>query len=196
MPFFNVAAREINVKLVYYGPAFSGKTTTFQRLYHTIYKETRTGRNPFWTTEAEPTLFFDFVASSLPLIRGFRVRFHLYALPGLAQDDAAQRRCLLQAVDGLVFVADSRPECLNANLESLNHLRAELADQGRDKDAVPLALQYNKQDLENAVPFDTLDLLLNPSKHPAFASVAVKSQGVFETLRACAKLLVLRLQET
>src|SRR5574338_686942 len=145
MTFINYAAREINCKLVYYGPGLGGKTTNIKFVYE----------------KTDRTLFFDFLPLDLGEIRGFRTRFHLYTVPGQVFYDAS-RKLSLKGCDGVCFVADSQMERMEANIESLDNLRTNLQEQGYNLDKLPYVVQYNKRDLPNAAPLDELRQLLNP----------------------------------
>lgn len=185
MSFINYASREINCKVVYYGPGLCGKTTNLQHIYAKTNPELK-GKMISLATETERTLFFDFLPLALGQIRGFKTRFHLYTVPGQVFYDAS-RKLILKGVDGVVFVADSQIERMEANLESLDNLRVNLGDQGYDLGKVPYVIQYNKRDLPNAAPLDEMQRLLNPSGAPEFEACATVGKGVFETLKAVAK---------
>jgi signal recognition particle receptor subunit beta len=185
MSFINYAAREINCKLVYYGPGLCGKTTNLQFIYDKTNPDVK-GKMISLATETERTLFFDFLPLSLGEIRGFKTRFHLYTVPGQVFYDAS-RKLILKGVDGVIFVADSQKERMEANIESLENLRENLKEQGFDLDKIPYVIQYNKRDLPNAAPIEELRSLLNPGGVPEFESCAHIGKGVFETLKAVAK---------
>ena len=188
MSFINYSSREINCKIVYYGPGLCGKTTNLQYIYAKTNPEAR-GNMIALATETDRTLFFDFLPLGLGEIRGFKTRFHLYSVPGQVFYDAS-RKLILRGVDGVVFVADSLYDRLDANLESMENLRVNLAEQGYDLDTIPFVIQYNKRDLPNAMPMEELSRLLNPRKVPEFGAVAVTGEGVFDTLKAIAKLVL------
>jgi len=189
MSMINYASREINCKLVYYGPGLGGKTTNLEYIYGKINPETR-GKLISLATEQERTLFFDFLPVDLGSIRGFKTRFHLYTVPGQVYYNAS-RRLILKGVDGLVFVADSQAERMDANIAAIENLYENLADYGYDPRQMPIALQYNKRDLPNAVPVEELRAHLNPSNQlPEFMAVAVQGKGVFDTLKAVSKLVL------
>jgi signal recognition particle receptor subunit beta len=190
--FINYSSREINCKIVYYGPGLCGKTTNLQYIYNKTNPEAK-GKMISLATETERTLFFDFLPLSLGEIRGFRTRFHLYTVPGQVFYDAS-RKLILKGVDGVVFVGDSQMERMEANIESLDNLRTNLAEQGYDLDKLPYVVQYNKRDLPNATPMPELDEALNPTKVPQFEAVATKGVGVFDTLKAVAKLVLTELR--
>jgi hypothetical protein len=194
MAFINYSAREINCKLVYYGPGLCGKTTNLKHIYERTAEEAK-GKMISLATETERTLFFDFLPLSLGEIRGFKTRFHLYTVPGQVFYDAS-RKLILKGVDGVVFVADSQEERFEANAESLENLRQNLREQGFDPDKVPMVIQYNKRDLPNAVPLADLREALNPDgKIQDFEAAAASGQGVFETLKALARLVLQELKK-
>jgi signal recognition particle receptor subunit beta len=188
MSFINYASREINCKIVYYGPGLCGKTTNLQYIYNKT-AEGAKGKMISLATETERTLFFDFLPLELGEIRGFKTRFHLYTVPGQVFYDAS-RKLILKGVDGVVYVADSQEERMDANLESLDNLRSNLEEQGYDLDKLPYVVQYNKRDLPNLVPVEELRRELNPTRVPDFEACAVTGEGVFETLKAVAKLVL------
>ena len=161
MPFINYLSREITCKIVYYGPGLCGKTTNLQYIYNKTNPEAK-GKMISLATETERTLFFDFLPLSLGDIRGFRTRFHLYTVPGQVFYNAS-RKLILQRVDGIVFVADSQIERMEANIESMENLKENLAEQGYDLDKIPYVIQYNKRDLPNAAPVEQLRAPLNPN---------------------------------
>ncbi len=193
MSFINYSSREINCKIVYYGPGLCGKTTNLQYIYKKTSPEAK-GKMISLATETERTLFFDFLPLSLGEIRGFKTRFHLYTVPGQVFYDAS-RKLILKGVDGVVFVADSQVERMEANIESLQNLKDNLAEQGYDFAKIPLVIQYNKRDLPNAAPVEELRNLLNTAGTPDFEGVAFKGDGVFETLKAIAKLVLTELKK-
>ena len=193
MSFINYSSREINCKIVYYGPGLCGKTTNLQYIYARTNPEAK-GRMISLATETERTLFFDFLPLSLGEIRGFKTRFHLYTVPGQVFYDAS-RKLILKGVDGVVFVADSQLERMEANLESLDNLRVNLAEQGYDLDRLPCVVQYNKRDAPSAVAVEELHHALNPRNVPEFPAVAPSGVGVFDTLKAVAKLVLTELKK-
>ncbi|OGQ81497.1 MAG: gliding-motility protein MglA [Deltaproteobacteria bacterium RIFOXYA12_FULL_58_15] len=193
MSFINYSSREINCKIVYYGPGLCGKTTNLQYIYNKTNPEAK-GKMISLATETERTLFFDFLPLSLGEIRGFKTRFHLYTVPGQVFYDAS-RKLILKGVDGVVFVADSQIERMEANLESLENLRTNLAEQGYDLDKIPFVIQYNKRDLPNAAEAPELRRLLNPRLVPDFDASATLGNGVFDTLKAIAKLVLTELKK-
>jgi len=193
MSFINYSSREINCKIVYYGPGLCGKTTNLQYIYNKT-NPTAKGKMISLATETERTLFFDFLPLSLGEIRGFKTRFHLYTVPGQVFYDAS-RKLILKGVDGVVFVADSQVERMEANIESIENLRANLKEHGYDLDNIPYVVQYNKRDLPNAAPLDELKKLLNPKGIPDFEASATTGEGVFDTLKAVAKLVLQELKK-
>ena len=193
MSFINYSSREINCKIVYYGPGLCGKTTNLRYIHTKTNPEAR-GKMIELATETERTLFFDFLPLSLGEIRGFKTRFHLYTVPGQVFYDAS-RKLILKGVDGVVFVADSQIERMEANIESLDNLRGNLQEQGYNLDKIPYVVQYNKRDLPNSAPLDELKPVLNPTQVPEFEAVATTGVGVFDTLKAVAKLVLTELKK-
>ena len=193
MSFINYSAREINCKIVYYGPGLCGKTTNLLYIYKKTNPESK-GKMISLATETERTLFFDFLPLSLGSIRGFKVRFHLYTVPGQVFYDAS-RKLILRGVDGVVFVGDSQVERMEANIESLENLRKNLQEQGFSHDTSPYVIQYNKRDLPNVVPTAEMDKVLNTRKAPAFDAVAMNGTGVFDTLKEISKQVILELKK-
>ena len=185
MSFINYSSREINCKIVYYGPGLCGKTTNLQHIYTKTNPDLK-GKMISLATETERTLFFDFLPLALGEIRGFKTRFHLYTVPGQVFYDAS-RKLILKGVDGVVFVADSQIERMEANLESLENLRVNLKEQGYELDKVPYVVQYNKRDLPNAAQLDEMKRVLNQTGVPDFEACATVGKGVFETLKSVAK---------
>ena len=192
MSFINYMAREINCKIVYYGPGLCGKTTNLQYIYERTNPDAK-GKMISLATETERTLFFDFLPVDLGTIRGFKTRFHLYTVPGQVFYDAS-RKLILKGVDGVIFVADSQIERLEANQESLDNLRTNLAEQGYSLEKLPYVIQYNKRDLPNAVEVPELRELLNPTGVPDYEANARSGMGVFDTLKAVSKLVLTELK--
>ncbi len=220
MSMINYASREINCKLVYYGPGLGGKTTNLEHVYGKVAPEKR-GKMVSLATETERTLFFDFLPVDLGTIRGFKTRFHMYTVPGQVYYNAS-RKLILKGVDGLVFVADSQMDRMEANVESMQNLYDNMAEYGYDVAKIPFVIQYNKRDLPNAAPISELQQQLNPGWEVADSakqretkdsltqgewlitqvdgtwiqrasyveSIAVNGVGVFETLRHVAKLVL------
>ncbi len=193
MSFINYSSREINCKIVYYGPGLCGKTTNLQYVYKKTNPEQK-GKLISLATETERTLFFDFLPLALGDIKGFKVRFHLYTVPGQVFY-AASRKLILKGVDGVVFVADSQIERMEANIESLDDLRINLAEQGYELDKLPYTIQHNKRDLSNVAPLENMNKLLNSRNVPWFEGCAVTGVGVFETLKNVAKQVLIELKK-
>src|SRR5438046_3390138 len=220
MSMINYASREINCKLVYYGPGLGGKTTNLEHVYQKVSPYTR-GTMSSLATETARTLFFDFLPVDLGTIRGFKTRFHLYTVPGQVYYNAS-RKLILKGVDGIVFVADSQIERMEANVESMQNLYDNMSEYGYDLTKIPFVIQYNKRDLPNAAPIKDLQAALNPGwtvedgarqkvtpdpSHPGenlidrvdgdwvghaayHEAVAVRGDGVFDTLKAVSKLVL------
>ena len=220
MSLINYASREVNCKLVYYGPGLGGKTTNLEYIYEKVAPASK-GKMISLATETERTLFFDFLPVDLGTIRGFKTRFHLYTVPGQVYYNAS-RKLILKGVDGVVFVADSQMERMEANLESMQNLYDNMAQHGLDLTRLPFVIQYNKRDLPNAAPLPQLQDALNPGwpvddparqrqipdpsrpaellvqevggawieRVPYFEAVALRGDGVFDTLRAISKLVL------
>ena len=220
MSLVNYASREINCKIVYYGPGLGGKTTNLEYVYEKVAPSSK-GKLISLATETERTLFFDFLPVDLGTIRGFRTRFHLYTVPGQVYYNAS-RKLILKGVDGVVFVADSQIDRTEANLEAMQNLYDNMTQHGYDLTRLPFVIQYNKRDLPNAAPVAALDAALNPGwnvedadrqkvtpdpyrpgdylvkeidgvwveRVPTFEAVAVRGDGVFDTLKAVSKLVL------
>jgi signal recognition particle receptor subunit beta len=188
LSFINYAAREINCKIVYYGPGLGGKTTNLQYIY-TQTSPTQKGRLVSLTGETERTLFFDFLPLNIGEIRGFKTRFHLYTVPGQHFYDAS-RKLVLKGVDGVVFVADSQVDRMEENMDSLKNLDAHLREQGYDLHHMPFVFQYNKRDVPNPIPMKVLHEQLNTFNAPELEAVAVKGNGVFDTLKEISKSIL------
>lgn len=220
MSLINYASREINCKLVYYGPGLGGKTTNLEYIYEKV-APTAKGKLISLATETERTLFFDFLPVDLGTIRGFKTRFHLYTVPGQVYYNAS-RKLILKGVDGVVFVADAQIDRMEANLEAMQNLYDNMAQHGYDLTTLPFVIQYNKCDLPNAAPIEQLEAALNPGwvvedparqrpvpdpnvpgrflvqqvgdawveRVPTFEAVALKGEGVFDTLKAVSKLVL------
>jgi len=193
MSFINYSAREINCKIVFYGPGLGGKTTNLQYIYKKTNPDSK-GKMISLATESERTLFFDFLPLALGNIKGFKVRFHLYTVPGQVFYDAS-RKLILKGVDGVVFVADSQAERMESDIESMDNLRKNLQEQGYNLDNLPFVVQYNKRDLPSAVSVAELNQALNPKGVPFFEAVAPQGQGVFETLKEIAKQVILEIKK-
>jgi signal recognition particle receptor subunit beta len=184
----NYSSREINCKIVYYGPGLCGKTTNLQHIYSRVPQETR-GKMISLATEMDRTLFFDFLPLELGQIRGFRTRFHLYTVPGQVYYNAS-RKLILKGVDGIVFVADSQIDRFDANVESLVNMHDNLAEHGLATDKIPIVMQYNKRDLPRVVSVGDLERELNPQGVPFYESVALRGTGVFDTLKLACKMVL------
>jgi signal recognition particle receptor subunit beta len=193
MTFINYAAREINCKIVYYGPGLCGKTTNLQYIYDRTNPAAK-GKLISLATETDRTLFFDFLPLDLGTVRGFKTRFHLYTVPGQVFYDAS-RKLILKGVDGVVFVADSQEARMDANVESLKNLEKNLVDHGFDLNTVPYVLQLNKRDLPSAVAADEMYRQLNFKGEPTFEATAPLGVGVFDTLKAVAKQVLMELRK-
>jgi signal recognition particle receptor subunit beta len=220
MSMINYASREINCKIVYYGPGLGGKTTNLEIVYGKVTPDTR-GKLISLATETERTLFFDFLPVDLGEVRGFKTRFHLYTVPGQVYYNAS-RKLILKGVDGIVFVGDSQIERMEANQEAMQNLYDNMAEYGYDLTKLPFVIQYNKRDLPNAAPVKDLQAAMNPGwevqdaakqrvtpdpyhagenlveqvegtwieRAPYFEAVAVTGEGVFDTLKAVSKLVL------
>ena len=193
MTFINYASREINCKIVYYGPGLCGKTTNLQYIYDSTAPQAK-GKLISLATETDRTLFFDFMPLELGTVRGFKTRFHLYTVPGQVYYDAS-RKLILKGVDGVVFVADSQEERMDANIESLYNLEENLKSQGYDLQNIPYVLQLNKRDLPNVLSVEELTSELNRKDEPVYEAVASKGDGVFDTLKAVAKQVLTELRK-
>lgn len=188
MSMINYASREINCKIVYYGPGLGGKTTNLEYVFNKVNPETR-GKLISLATETERTLFFDFLPVDLGSVKGFKTRFHLYTVPGQVYYNAS-RRLILKGVDGVVFVADSAATRMDANIASLQNLYENLAEYGHEPGSLPMVIQYNKRDLPDAMPVEELRQELNPTGLPDFEAVAIAGTGVFDTLKSVSKLVL------
>jgi signal recognition particle receptor subunit beta len=193
MTFINYASREINCKIVYYGPGLCGKTTNLQHIFESTAPQSR-GKLISLATETDRTLFFDFMPLELGTVRGFKTRFHLYTVPGQVFYDAS-RKLILKGVDGVVFVADSQEERMDANVESLYNLEENLQSQGYDLMKLPYVLQLNKRDLPNIIPVEELTAELRRKEEPVVEAVASNGAGVFDTLKAVAKQVLTELRK-
>jgi signal recognition particle receptor subunit beta len=193
MPFINLRAREINCKIVYYGPGLGGKTTNVERIHDTTKPEAR-GQLTKLKTDTERTLFFDFLRLELKEVRGFRTRFLLYTTPGQVYYHAS-RKLVLKGVDGCVFVADSQIARADANEQSLAEMKEDLAEYGLNLASLPYVVQYNKRDLPGILPLDEMRRTLNPDGAPDFEAIASQGVGVSETFKAVARQVFLKLRE-
>jgi mutual gliding-motility protein MglA len=194
MTFINYASREINCKIVYYGPGLCGKTTNLQYIYDSTADASK-GKLISLATETDRTLFFDFMPLELGSVRGFKTRFHLYTVPGQVFYDAS-RKLILKGVDGVVFVADSQEERMDANIESLYNLEENLKANGYDLAKIPYVLQLNKRDLPSAVPAAELVAELRRGNEDVHEAVASRGVGVFDTLKSVAKQVLTELRKS
>jgi len=193
MSLINYSSREINCKIVYYGPGLCGKTTNIQHVYNKVAPETK-GKLITLATEMDRTLFFDFLPLELGTVKGFKTRFHLYTVPGQVYYDAS-RKLILRGVDGVVFVADSQASRFDANIESLYNLHENLDEYKLNLDEIPYVIQYNKRDMPDVIDVDDLEQELNPDKYPSLEAVAINGTGVFDTLKAVAKGVLSKLSQ-
>ncbi len=194
MSFINFASREINCKIVYYGAGLSGKTTNLQWIFERTATKSR-GKMLSLATETDRTLFFDFLPLELGTVRGFKTRFHLYTVPGQVFYDAS-RKLILRGVDGVVFVADSQEERMDANEEAMDNLQTNLKEHGYDFTTIPYVLQLNKRDLPNALPPEKLKGALSLKNEPVFEAVAFQGVGVFETLKEVGRMVLAELKKS
>lgn len=194
MPNIHHSTREINCKVVYYGPGLCGKTANIRYIYNNTNPESK-GKLISVSPESEHTLFFDFLPIFLGTLKGFTLKFHLHTVPGqIFYDDS--RKLILKGVDGIVFVADSQIERMDANIESLDSLKKNLFEQEIDVNHIPLVFQHNKRDLPNILPVDEIDRIVNFRRSPCFEAVALNGEGVFETLKEITKQIIGRLKES
>ncbi len=187
MVLFNYSTKELTAKVVYYGPGLCGKTTNLQWVHEKLPIKNK-GKMLSLATETDRTLFFDFLPIEIGTIRGMRTRIQLYTVPGQVFYNAT-RRMVLKGADAVCFVADSQEAMLDANLESYENMRQNLEANEIDPDEIPVVLQYNKRDLPNALPIEILNERLNPHNYPFYEAVAVKGNGVEDTLKAVTKLV-------
>ena len=188
MSFVNPVSKEVNCKIVYVGTGLSGKTTNLQYIYENTQTD-RAGKLVSLSTENERTLFFDFLPLSVGEVRGYKTRFHLYTIPGQTFYEVS-RDFILKGVDGVVYVVDSDPGRLDANLEAWEQFQQALARQGYDLSRIPLVFQYNKRDLPDALSLEDLELTFNPAKKPYFEAVANRGHGVMETLENISQMVM------
>jgi signal recognition particle receptor subunit beta len=192
LSFINFAAREINCKIVYYGAGLGGKTTNLQIIYQKT-AEQQKGKMISLATETERTLFFDFLPLDLGSVRGFKTRIHLYTVPGQVFYDAS-RKLILRGVDGIVFVADSQEQRMDANVEALDNLMSNLQEHGYDFNKIPYVLQLNKRDLPNILSPEALNKELRKKNEAVVEAVAFQGVGVFETLKEIARQVLTELK--
>lgn len=191
MTYINHLAKEINCKIVYYGPGLCGKTTNLQYIFEASKPEAK-GKMISLATDTERTLFFDFMPLDLGVVRGYKVRFHLYTVPGQVFYDAS-RKLVLRGADGLIFVADSQPSRMEANVESVENLATNLAEHNQSLDKIPYIIQYNKRDMPEVASIEELRAQLNPLGVPEFEAAAKSGVGVFDTLKGLSKLVLSKL---
>lgn len=191
MSLINYSSREINCKIVYYGPGLGGKTTNIQYVYDKLNPDTK-GKLVSLATEMDRTLFFDFLPLELGTVKGFKTRFHLYTVPGQVYYNAS-RKLILRGVDGIVFVADSDEHRIDANLECLYNLHENLDEHNLKTDDIPVVMQWNKRDMPSALPVPDMEAELNPEKHTSFEAIAIKGDGVFDTLKCVSKMVLHKL---
>lgn len=192
MSFINYATKEVNCKVVYFGAGLCGKTTNIQYIYEHTQQDQR-GKLVTLSVENERTLFFDFLPLAVGDVRGYKTRFHLYTIPGQTFYETS-RQFILKGVDGIVFVADSQAERMEANLESFEELGSSLEKQGYDLGKLPVVLQYNKRDLQGIVSIAELQATFNSMRKPYFEAVANRGQGVMETLQAVSQAIIRELK--
>jgi len=189
LSFLNYSTREINFKVVYYGPGLSGKTTNIKTIYEKV-KTDNKGKLVSLATETERTLFFDFFPLDLGTIKGYKVKFHLYTVPGQIYYSSS-RKLIMKGVDGIVFVADSQRERFEANIESLQDMMDNLKEYNIDFETMPYVLQLNKRDLPNITPANELIKALRKKNEPVVEAMALKGDGVVETLKGISKLIMI-----
>ena len=188
MVFFNYTTMQMTAKIVYYGPGLCGKTTNLQAIHNRTAPQSR-GEMVSLETETDRTLFFDLLPLEVGVIGGMKVRLQLYTVPGQVFYNAT-RKLVLKGVDGVVFVADSQKIALDANMESLANLRTNLSELGLTTEQVPIVFQYNKRDIRNILPVDTLERELNPEGARHFEAAALHGVGVFETLKSISRVAI------
>ncbi len=186
----NFAKKELNQKIVYYGTGLCGKTTNLRTIYAALNPQ-RKGMMMSLATELDQTLFFDFLPVDLGNVKGWKLRYHLYTVPGQIYYNAS-RKLVLKNVDGLVFVVDSQQERLDENIESFNNLQDNLKSYNLNLDDIPMVIQYNKRDLPNILPINNLQVQINKRDYTYFESVAIRGIGVFDTLKYICQLTVLK----
>lgn len=188
MVFFNYSTKEITGKIVYYGPGLCGKTTNLQYIYKKLDPTTK-GKMLSLATEADRTLFFDFLPVKLGTIRGMKIRFQLYTVPGQVFYNET-RKLVLKGADAIVFVADSQETMIDANVDSYKNMEENLSHNGLDPDTIPLMMQYNKRDLPEISSIDELDKILNKRGVPYMEAIAIQGKGVIETFQMMGKILM------
>ena len=191
MTFINYASREINCKIVYYGPGLCGKTTNLQHIYDSTAPQAK-GKLISLATETDRTLFFDFLPLDLGTVHGFRTRFHLYTVPGQILYERT-RLAVLNGADGIVFVVDSQAEKFEENVQSIAELEMNMRRIGKDMGNFPFVMQWNKRDMPTALPTMVLERYLNRRHVPSFEAIASEGKGVFATLRSISKNVMAQL---
>jgi len=193
MVVFNPLKREIDIKIVYYGPALCGKTTNIQAVHKSLNPQQR-GDLVSLATKDDRTLFFDFLPIELGSIKGFKTRFHIYTVPGQVLYTLT-RRAVLTGVDGIIFVADSQRDKMQENIESLNDLKGNLKYYNKNLESIPFAMQYNKRDLDNIFPLEEMEEQMNSFMAPSFVASAANGKGVMETLTICCKMVLKQIKD-
>jgi len=193
MASINYALKEISCKVVYYGPGMCGKTTNLQYIHQRTVPDKR-GNMVSLATPGERTLFFDFLPLEASHIHGFRSKFQLYTVPGQVMYNST-RKLVLRGVDGMIFVCDSQWEKMRENLESFRNLIDNLASYGYSLETTPYVVQYNKRDLPNIAPIEYMEYVINPRQVPSFESIAIRGEGVFDSLNAICTLVLAQLSQ-
>lgn len=193
MSFLNYSTKEINFKIVYYGPGLSGKTTNIKTIYNKVKQENK-GKLVSLATETERTLFFDFFPLDLGTIKGYKVKFHLYTVPGQIYYSSS-RKLIMKGVDGVVFVADSQRERFEANIESLQDMFENLKEYNLDFSTLPYVLQLNKRDLPSIMPANEMIASLRKKDEPVIEAVSIQGDGVIETLKNISKLVMANVKQ-
>jgi len=193
MVIFNPLKREIDIKIVYYGPALCGKTTNIQSV-HKILNPTQRGELVSLATKDDRTLFFDFLPIELDSIKGFKTRFHIYTVPGQVLYTLT-RRAVLTGVDGIIFVADSQTDKMEENIESMNDLKENLKYYNKDLESLPFVIQYNKRDLDKILPLEEMESELNTLQVPSFIAIAINGKRVMETLTMCCRMVLKQIKD-
>lgn len=191
---FNYSKKELNLKIVYYGTSLGGKTTNLRSIYAKMERD-RKGQMMSLATDLDQTIFFDFLPVDIGEIKGWKLRFHLYTVPGQVYYNAS-RRLVLRNVDGLVFVVDSQRERLEENIESMFNLSDNLKVYDLTLENMPMVIQYNKRDLPNILPLEELQKQFNGAGYQYIESVAIRSIGVFETLKAVCQITIMKQIDT
>lgn len=193
MSFLNYSTKEINFKVVYYGPGLSGKTTNIKQIYDKVKSDSK-GKLVSLATETERTLFFDFFPLDLGTVKGYKVKFHLYTVPGQIYYSSS-RKLIMKGVDGVVFVADSQRERFEANIESLQDMFSNLKEYNIDFVTLPYVLQLNKRDLPNITPVNEMIAALRKKDEPVIEAVSLHGEGVIDTLKSISKLIMVNVKQ-